>query len=56
VHVVFPANVDRLAMNSGDIELGLPVSPKKLGNAYGIIAGFQLTPDELAINRRAGGG
>jgi hypothetical protein len=56
VHVVFPPNVDRLAMNSGDISLGLPVSKEKSGNAYGIIAGFQLTPDELATNRRGGGG
>jgi hypothetical protein len=56
VHVVFPPNVDRLVMNSGDIDLSLPVSPEKSGNAYGIIAGFQLTPDELNANRRAGGG
>jgi hypothetical protein len=56
VHVVFPPNVDRLSMNSGDINLGLPVSPEKSGAAYGIIAGFQLTPDELAANRRASGG
>jgi hypothetical protein len=56
VHVVFPPNVDRLSMNSGDIDLSLPVSPEKSGAAYGIIAGFQLTPDELGMNRRAGGG
>ncbi|HEY4043553.1 MAG TPA: hypothetical protein VGM32_17130 [Rhodopila sp.] len=56
VHVVFPPNVDRLTMSSGEIDLGLPVSPKKSGAVYGIIAGFQLTPEELAANRRAGGG
>jgi hypothetical protein len=56
VHVVFPSNVDRLLMNSGDIDLDLPISKEKNGAAYGIIAGFQLTPDELAVNRRAGGG
>jgi hypothetical protein len=56
VHVVFPPNVDRLRMNSGDINLDLPVSSDKSGTAYAIIAGFQLTPDELATNRRAGGG
>ena len=55
VHVVFPPNVDRLAMNSGDISLNLPVSQDKSGSAYQIIAGFQLTPDELAANRRSGG-
>jgi hypothetical protein len=55
VHVVFPPNVDRLAMNSGDIDLGLPISSEKSGNAYAVIAGFQLTPDELATNRKGGG-
>jgi hypothetical protein len=56
VHIVFPPNVDRLVISSGDIYLGLPVSPEKSGASYGIIAGFQLSPDELAVNRRAGGG
>jgi hypothetical protein len=56
VHVAFPPNVDRLFVSSGDIDLALPVSPAKSGAAYGIIAGFQLSPDELAVNRRAGGG
>jgi hypothetical protein len=54
VHVVFPANVDRLTMSSPEIAMGLPVTPSKTGAAYGIIAGFQLTPDELAANRHAG--
>lgn len=54
VHVVFPPNVDRLTMNSGDISLDLPVSAEKSGNAYQVIAGFQLTPDELNANRSAG--
>ena len=43
-------------MSSGDIDLDLPVSPAKSGAAYGVIAGFQLSPDELAVNRQAGGG
>jgi hypothetical protein len=56
VHLAFPPNVDRLTLNSGDIDLALPVSADKSGAAYGIIAGFQLTPDELTANRQAGGG
>ena len=56
VHVLFPPNVDRLLISSGDINLDLPVSKQKSGASYGIIAGFQLSPDELAVNRRAGGG
>jgi hypothetical protein len=55
VHVVFPPNVDRLTMTSPEIDLGLPVSPTKSGASYGIIAGFQLTPDELAANRHTSG-
>ncbi len=55
VHVVFPPNVDRLTMGSGDISLNLPVSAKKSGDAYRVIAGFQLSPEELEANRRAGG-
>jgi hypothetical protein len=43
-------------MNSGEIDLGLPVSQEKSGNAYGIIAGFQLSPEELSANRHARGG
>ena len=55
VHVVFPPNVDRLTMKSAEIDLNLPVSHEKTGAAYGIITGFQLSPDELTANRRAGG-
>jgi hypothetical protein len=55
VHVAFPPNVDRLTMTSPEIDMALPVSPTKTGAAYGIIAGFQLTPDELAANRHASG-
>jgi hypothetical protein len=53
VHVVFPPNVDRLTMSSPDITLSLPVSANKTGASYGIISGFQLSPEELAANRAA---
>jgi hypothetical protein len=56
VHVTFPPNVDRLSMTSPDISINLPVTPQKSGAAFGIIAGFQLTPDELAANRQDHGG
>ena len=56
VHLSFPPNVDRLTMTSQQIDLELPVSPEKSGASYGIIAGFQLSPGELAANRQAGGG
>jgi hypothetical protein len=57
VHVQFPPNVDRLPISSGDmLILDLPVSEGAVGRLYGIVAGFQLSPDELAVNRQAHGG
>jgi hypothetical protein len=56
LHLAFPPNVDRMSITSPEIDLDLPVSPGRSGAAYSVIAGFQLTPDELAANRRAGGG
>jgi hypothetical protein len=55
LHVAFPPNVDRLSITSPEIDMDLPVSKDKTGASYSIIAGFQLTPDELAANRGAGG-
>jgi hypothetical protein len=56
VHVAFPPNVDRMSITSPDIDLDLPVSASKTGAAYEVITGFQLTPDELEVNRHARGG
>ena len=56
VHLIFPPNVDRLTITSPEIDLDLPISPSKSGASYAVIAGFQLSPDELARNRRAKGG
>jgi hypothetical protein len=56
LHLTFPPNVDRLTITSPEIDMDLPVSKEKTGAAYNIIAGFQLSPDELAGNRQAGGG
>ncbi len=50
----FPSNVDRATITTPPVAMGLPITPQKSGAAYGIIAGFQLTPEELAINRRRG--
>jgi hypothetical protein len=54
-HVAFPPNVDRLTITSPDIDLDLPVSAETTGASYGVIAGFQLSPEELEANRRGGG-
>ena len=49
----FPANADRLRLSGDDVELRLPVRPNKTAAAYRIQVGFQLTPVELEVNRRA---
>lgn len=54
--VSFPPNVDRVPIVSDPIELTLPVGPDKSGAAYTILAGFQLTPDQLQANRARNGG
>jgi hypothetical protein len=56
LHLTFPPNVDRLTITSPEIDMDLPVSKEKTGAAYSIITGFQLTPDELAVNRQGSGG
>lgn len=55
VHLAFPPNVEQLTITSPEIDLDLPISASKSGAAFGIIAGFQLSPDELAANRQASG-
>jgi hypothetical protein len=52
VRASFPPNVDRLTMSSPPIELSLPVSRTVTGASYGIVVGFQLTPEEIAANRQ----
>jgi hypothetical protein len=51
IQVTFPPNVDRLTLNSGELNLVLPITPTKSGAAYMILAGFQLSPDELRQTR-----
>ena len=52
VHATFPSNVDRMTYGTGEIDMILPVSATRSGAAYTILAGFQLTPDQLAQSRR----
>jgi hypothetical protein len=49
--VRFPANVGSVRVVSPPIDMTFPVNASKSGAAYGIIAGFQLTPEEMAANR-----
>lgn len=45
---VFPSNVDQIGITTGELEMRLPISATKTGAAYTVLAGFQLTPEQLA--------
>jgi hypothetical protein len=55
VHAEFPPNIDTVRLTTDAIPLVLPISKDKSGAAYALTAGFQLTPDELALNRLRSG-
>lgn len=50
-HIVFPTGLDQVIWNSEPVHMVFPISATKSGAAYTVLAGFQLTPQELAINR-----
>lgn len=50
--IEFVRNVDLAHATSKEVRMEIPVTPGKSGAAYGIVAGFQLTPDEVAAWRR----
>jgi hypothetical protein len=52
IRVDFPPNLDRALIASPPLNIALPITVEKSGAAYGIIVGYQLTPEELANNRR----
>ena len=51
LRAVFPPNTDQLALASDPITLKLPTSPKKTAVAYNVWVSFQLTPQDMAVNR-----
>jgi selenophosphate synthase len=50
--VAFTPNVDTARALSQEVRIEIPVTPDKSAAAYGIIAGFQLSPEEVAAWRR----
>jgi hypothetical protein len=50
----FAANADTVRLTSDPVSLNLPISVDKPGSAYDLVVGFQLSPDEVALNRRRG--
>lgn len=55
VRTTFPSALGRVNVATPAIELTIPISPQKSGAAYGIIIGFQLTPEERETNRHRSG-
>ncbi len=54
VAVTFPRNSDKLRLTGDRVDLVLPVDEHLTGAAYRILVGYQLTPEQLALNRRRG--
>ena len=52
--VEFPANVDRIALTSQQLRMVLPTTKDKSPAAFGVVAGFQLMPEEVETNRQRG--
>ncbi len=53
VPVTFPEGMDQARVNDEDVVMRIPVKNKDIINNYEIYLGFQETPEELEMNRRA---
>jgi hypothetical protein len=47
MHATFPSNVDRVTLTPGELDLSLPITAAKSGASYSILAGFQLSNEQL---------
>lgn len=54
LRVVFPDNQDQVRVTGPETSMVVPVNKEKSAAAYDVLIGFQLSPDELALNRRRG--
>ena len=54
LHVSFPQNSSTVAVTDSEVDIDLPTTGKLSGVDYRVLVGFQLTPEELAFNRRRG--
>jgi hypothetical protein len=48
----FPAGRSRVRLTGEQVTLTLPIAPDRPAASYTVVVGFQLTPEELALNRR----
>ncbi len=51
---VFASNADTTRLTTDPVTLILPTRPSQPGSSFDVVAGFQLTPEEVAFNRRRG--
>lgn len=54
LNVEFPENQDQVRVAGPEVSLLVAVSKEKAAAAYDVLLGFQLSPEELALNRRRG--
>ena len=52
--VTFPDNQDQMQITGPETSLIVPVNKEKSAAAYDVLIGFQLSAEELALNRRRG--
>ncbi len=50
----FAPNADSTRLTSDPVTLALPTSSSQRGSSFDVVVGFQLTPEEVAFNRRRG--
>ena len=50
--IEFAPNVDTSRATGKEVRMQIPITPQKSAAAYGIVAGFQLTAEEMAVWRR----
>jgi hypothetical protein len=55
LRAVFAPNTDRVRLNGDEVDVPVPNRGKGGAGAYRILVGFELTPAELATNRRRTG-
>jgi len=52
--VTFPSNQDQIRVSAPEVSMIVPVNKEKSAAAYDVLIGFQLSFDELSLNRRRG--
>lgn len=54
LRATFPPNTDRVRLTGDEVQVQVPNQGNGGAGAYRLLVGFELTPQELATNRRRG--